>query len=62
VFDALAASGGGMYGVENETVYAGMEDFLAAEGIDLVPASGVAVAVLKTRFGKAPSGRTMLFC
>lgn len=47
VFDALTVAGGGMYGVQNEAVYAGMADFLAAEGIDLVPASGVAVAVLK---------------
>ncbi len=47
VFDLLTSAGGGMYGVENEAVYAGMDEFLAAEGIDLVPASGVAVAVLK---------------
>ena len=57
VFDALAASGGGMYGVENEAVYAGMEDFLAAEGIDLVPASGVAVAVLKDAVRKGAIGK-----
>ncbi len=46
VFDALTATGGKMYGVENDAVYAGMETFLEAEGIDIVPASGVAVAVL----------------
>ena len=47
VFDALTSAGGGMYGVENEAVYAGMDAFLETEGIDLVPASGVSVAVLK---------------
>lgn len=47
VYDALTATGGTMYGVENDEVYAGMEIFLQAEGIDIVPASGVAVAVLK---------------
>jgi cysteate synthase len=36
-----------MYGVANDAVYAGMELFRKTEGIDLVPASGVAVAVLK---------------
>ena len=47
VFDALTATDGKMYGVANDAVYAGMELFLKTEGIDLVPASGVAVAVLK---------------
>jgi len=47
VFDLLTSAGGGMYGVENEAVYSGMDDFLKTEGVDLVPASGVAVAVLK---------------
>jgi len=47
VFDALTATNGKMYGVANDAVYAGMELFLKTEGIDLVPASGVAVAVLK---------------
>jgi len=47
VFDALTATKGKMYGVTNDAVYAGMELFLNTEGIDLVPASGVAVAVLK---------------
>ena len=46
VYDALSATGGKMYGIENDAVYAGMELFLKTEGIDLVPASGVAVAVL----------------
>jgi cysteate synthase len=47
VFDALTSTNGKMYGITNEAVYAGMELFLKTEGIDLVPASGVAVAVLK---------------
>jgi cysteate synthase len=58
VFDALTAAGGGMYGVVNEEVYAGMEDFLASEGIDLVPASGVAVAVLKDAVRKGAIGKS----
>jgi cysteate synthase len=46
MYDALTATGGKMYGIENDAVYAGMELFLKAEGIDIVPASGVAVAAL----------------
>jgi len=57
VFDALTAAGGGMYGVENEAVYAGMDDFLSTEGIDLVPASGVSVAVLKDAVRKGAIGK-----
>ena len=52
VFDALVASGGTMYGIENDDVYAGMDAFNKAEGIDIVPASGVAVAVLETAVKK----------
>jgi cysteate synthase len=47
VFDALTSSRGRMYGIENDEVYAGMEEFLQVEGIDIVPAAGVAVAALK---------------
>jgi len=47
VFDALTATAGLMYGVENDDVYAGMEMFLRTEGIDIAPAAGVAVAVLR---------------
>ena len=46
VFDALTATNGRMYGVENDAVYACMATFLKTEGIDVVPASGVAVAAL----------------
>jgi cysteate synthase len=46
VYDALSSTGGRMYGVRNEAVYAAMETFREAEGVDLVPASGVAVATL----------------
>jgi len=47
VFDALHATGGNMYGIENNEVFAGMELFEETEGIDLVPAAGVAVAALR---------------
>lgn len=47
VYDALSATNGRMYGVENGAVYSGMELFLKTEGMDVVPASGVAVAVLR---------------
>jgi cysteate synthase len=46
IYDALTASNGKMYGIENDDVYAGMDTFLKTEGIDIVPASGVAVASL----------------
>jgi cysteate synthase len=46
VYDALKASRGRMYGVENDEVYAAQDAFEKAEGIDIVPASGVAVAAL----------------
>ncbi|GAB4390232.1 MAG: cysteate synthase [Thermodesulfovibrionales bacterium] len=47
VYDALAATGGAMYAVENDEVYAAMELFEKAESIDIVPAAGVAVAALR---------------
>ncbi len=47
VYDALTATRGRMYGVENSDVYAAMELFHKTEGIDIVPASGVAVAALR---------------
>ncbi|RJQ44076.1 MAG: cysteate synthase [Nitrospiraceae bacterium] len=46
IFDALHATGGMMYGIENNDVYAAMELFERAEGIDIVPAAGVGVAAL----------------
>lgn len=46
VYDALTATGGRMYGVENPEVYAAMELFERTEGVDIVPAGGVAVAAL----------------
>lgn len=48
VFDALRATGGRMYGVENGEVYEAMKLFQQTEGIDIVPAAGVAVAALRT--------------
>lgn len=47
VFDALTATNGRMYGITNEEVFAGMDIFRNCEGIDIVPASGVAVAALR---------------
>jgi cysteate synthase len=46
VYDALTATRGRMYGIENDAVYAAMDMFQKTEGIDIVPASGVAVATL----------------
>jgi cysteate synthase len=36
-----------MYGIENDEVYAAIDMFERTEGIDIVPAAGVAVASLK---------------
>ena len=47
VYDALTATGGRMYGVRNQEVYAAMELFQRLEGADIVPAAGVAVAALE---------------
>jgi cysteate synthase len=46
-----------MYGIENDAVYAGMETFLTTEGIDIVPASGVAVAILEKGIKTGAIGR-----
>jgi cysteate synthase len=47
VYDALKATGGRMYGIVNKEVYTAMDLFEEAEGIDIVPAAGVAVAALE---------------
>ena len=47
VYDALLATDGRMYGIENDEVFAAMDMFEKAEGIDIVPAAGVAVAALE---------------
>ncbi len=47
IYDALKATGGKMYGIENEEVYRSMEMFQETEGIDIVPAAGVATAALR---------------
>ena len=51
-----------MYGVENEEVINAMEVFQAAEGIDIVPAAGVAVAALEKAVaaGAVKHGDTIL--
>jgi len=46
VYDALSATDGIMYGIENKEVYHALELFEKLEGIDIVPASAVAVASL----------------
>ncbi|HXX54129.1 MAG TPA: cysteate synthase [Thermodesulfovibrionales bacterium] len=46
VYDGLSATGGKMYGIRNEAVFAAMDLFEKSEGIDIVPAAGVAVAAL----------------
>ncbi len=62
VYDALRATGGRMYGVENQEVYRWMELFEGLEGVDIVPASGVAVASLEqaVRQGWVNRGETIL--
>jgi len=62
VFDMLSATGGRMYGVENEEVYAALDLFQEAEGIDIVAASGVGVATLRRAVtaGAVKPGDTVL--
>jgi cysteate synthase len=48
VYDALMASRGKMYGIENEDVFKAMEIFRVHEGVDIVPAAAVAVAALSS--------------
>jgi cysteate synthase len=57
VFDALTVTGGHMYGIENDAVYAALETFLKTEGVDIVPASGVAIAVLEKAIKTGAIGR-----
>lgn len=52
VYDALVATGGSMHSVRNEEVYAAMELFERTEGVDIVPAAGVAVAALGQAVGR----------
>jgi len=46
VYDALTATGGRTYGIENDEVFSAMKIFEETEGIDIVPAAGVSVAAL----------------
>ncbi len=48
VYDALDATAGTMYAIANKDVYRAMDLFEETEGIDIVPAAGVAVAALKS--------------
>lgn len=58
VYDALTASKGSMYGVTNEEMSESKDMFKAVEGIDLVPASAVAVAALKQAVSSGAIGKT----
>lgn len=46
IYDILERTDGEMYGVTNEEIFSAMKLFLESEGIDIVPASGAAVAGL----------------
>jgi cysteate synthase len=46
VYDALKETRGRMYAIGNRETYAAMDAFERTEGIDIVPAAGVAVAAL----------------
>jgi cysteate synthase len=62
VYDALKATGGRMYGITNSEVYKAMDTFEESERIDIVPASGVAVASLEQAVSKGAvrKGETIL--
>lgn len=62
VFDALKASDGKMYGITNEEIFEAVDIFEAAEGIDISPAAGVAVAALRQALDakKVERGDTIL--
>lgn len=47
VYDALVSTRGRMYGIVNDEVLAAVDLFEKTEGIDIVPAAGVAVAALQ---------------
>jgi len=57
VYDALKTAGGRMYGINNDEVYRAMDIFEAEEGIDIVPAAGVAVAALSNAVDRGFVGR-----
>lgn len=62
VFDALNATDGSMYGVTNREVFESMELFSNLEGVDIVPAAGVAVGALiqAVRKGSVKKNETIL--
>ena len=62
VFDAMEATRGSMYGVTNREVFESMELFSNLEGVDIVPAAGVAVGALKQAVEKETikKGETVL--
>jgi cysteate synthase len=46
VFDALTATSGRMYGIQNKEIFHALDIFERTERLDIVPAAGVAVAAL----------------
>jgi len=62
VFDAMKATSGKMYGIHNDEVYTAMDLFENLEGMDIVPAAGVAVAALQraVREGSVEKDQTIL--
>ena len=62
VYDGLKATGGRMYGIRNDSAFGAMDTFEKSEGIDIVPAAGVAVAALveAVRTGVVQKSETVL--
>jgi cysteate synthase len=60
VFDAVDATGGDMSSVTNEEVWAAQRLFEEAEGVDIHPAGGVALASLRTAVCDGRVGRDSL--
>ena len=60
VYDSVAASGGDIFSVTNEEVRAAQRLFEEAEGVDIHPAGGVAVASLRTAVCEGQVGRDSL--
>ena len=53
----MLATDGNMYGVTNREVFESMELFSNLEGVDIVPAAGVAVGALKQAVEKGTVGK-----
>ncbi len=57
IYDALKATDGMMYGIQNDEVYDAMDLFEETEGVDIVPAAAVAVAALGKAVAEGRIGR-----